>query len=202
MKERGIIFTADMVKAILGGKKTMTRRVVKAKYLTLREVTGELRGEQAEQIIAFINANEKCPFGKIGSKLYVKETFCPIDDTEHGGNKWIDYKATPKRPAGWENDPKHPSALKWKSPLFMPKSASRISLEITDIKVEKVQDITEEDAKAEGVKYISVGAIAGWGLTGFTLGFKNLWNSIKGADSWDQNPFVFVISFKVIKNDK
>jgi len=195
MKERGIMFTGDMVNAILDGRKTQTRRVIKpqpnqhgclasdSEFITAAYGKDGHSGEGAyfahsdypEDGSDFI----KCPFGKIGSKLYVKETFCS-------------------------------SALKWKSPLFMPKSASRITLEITGIKVEKLQNITEEDCIAEGIEKVGFYELIndnefimpGVRMKHYARKFMHLWEKIKGKDSWNQNPFVFVISFKVLKNDK
>lgn len=97
---------------------------------------------------------------KRGDGLYVRETFCIVNDTDTGGDKWIDYRATPRysseHPAGWENAPDDPEALKWKPSIHMPRSASRFSLIATaDAYRERLQDITEEQAIAEGCTAVS-----------------------------------------------
>jgi len=144
-----------------------------------------------------------CPYGQIGDILWVRETWLKTMFRDEEGwffiyradcNDYDDYKG------------------EWKSPRFMPKAASRIKLEITDIRVEKVQDISEEDAKAEGVyfygwddyhqtdyknySYNDKGMCDDWGVQTAKESYETLWESINGKGSWGKNPFVWVIKFK------
>ncbi len=195
MNEKPILFSGEMVKAILDGRKTQTRRVVKSQppegYRQWgRCINGNiaftdhpLQGEKGNVI------HVKGPYGDEGDRLWVRET-CAIginDDCDlvcdymaDGKRKWFDL--TPeneKYSATYINDGKRPS-------IFMPRWASRITLEITGVRVERLQDITDDDAKAEGV-----GGVGTFGV---------LWNEInaKRGHSWDTNPWVWVIEFKKV----
>jgi hypothetical protein len=166
MKERPIIFNSEMVRAILDGRKTQTRRVIKPQ-------PGDIHRD-------LLRINYHCPYGQPGDHLWVRETF-QIDDNYPD---MVFYKA---------DDLAGHISTKWNSPIYMPRCDSRITLEITNRRVERVQDITEEDAMAEGV-----GRIAGLGE--YRQCFKNLWDSInkKRDYGWDTNPYVWVIEFKRI----
>ncbi|HBT4786604.1 TPA: hypothetical protein MB364_001944 [Klebsiella variicola subsp. variicola] len=154
MTERGMIFNAEMVRAILDGRKTQTRRPVKFpvhdKNLGCELAGNELAGELSAG--NYLNS----AFGKPGDRIWVRETFCPVDDTQYGGEKWVDYRATPRyeasHPAGWDSAPNDAEALKWRPSIHMPRWASRILLEITDVRVERLNAISEEDAIAEGMQ--------------------------------------------------
>ncbi|MDL3989308.1 ASCH domain-containing protein [Klebsiella variicola] len=154
MTERGMIFNAEMVRAILDGRKTQTRRPVKFpvhdKNLGCELAGNELAGELSAG--NYLNS----AFGKPGDRIWVRETFCPVDDTQYGEEKWVDYRATPRyeasHPAGWDSAPNDAEALKWRPSIHMPRWASRILLEITDVRVERLNAISEEDAIAEGMQ--------------------------------------------------
>ncbi|MBJ7555426.1 hypothetical protein [Marinomonas spartinae] len=176
MKERPILFNTDMVKAILDGRKTQTRRPVKSQPSNGWAFEGAESGGAFGRITsshpkkgkfgAFVRRRvgtdfpeadiEVSPYGMPGDHLWVRETFCPVDDTEFGGGKWVDYRATPSdsesHPAGWHNAPDDSEAMKWKPSIHMPRWACRLVLEITNVRLERIQDITEKDAKAEGFK--------------------------------------------------
>jgi hypothetical protein len=174
-----------MVRAILEGRKTVTRRVCKPPY-------GGHPG---------LRLPGRCPYGARGDRLWVRETFCPVDDREHGGPEWIDYRATPRysaaHPAGWENDPGDPQALKWKPSIFMPRSACRIVLEIEDVRAERLHEITHDDARAEGIDVGIVAAGDGWPNP--TVAFARLWDSINGKRyPWASNPWVWRVQFRRI----
>lgn len=231
IKERPILFSAPMVRAILDGRKTQTRRILKnqppaedyqlswlinttdsdKKNLQGKAHWINMKGKQNKESDIFFD----CPYGKIGERLWVRETFCVVDDTQFEGDKWIDYRATPRylgsHPAGWDNDPENPEALTWKPSIHMPRWASRILLEITNVRVEQLQDISEEDAIAEGIEP----HFAGWkpyrtffyeadGITPSNYfedprhSYMQLWESINGQGSWDLNPWVWVVEFKRI----
>lgn len=211
MKERGMIFNAEMVRALLDGRKTQTRRPIKWKQTRFTEIGEREDGskwpwsEDAEHACDFWHP---CPFGAVGDRIWVRETFCTVDDTQYGGGKWVDYRATPKfeasHPAGWDCAPNDAEALKWRPSIHMPRWASRILLEITDVRVERLNAISQEDAQAEGME------LTGWRPTysdpdsgGEVLtpydNFAQLWESIYGEESWKANPWVWVIEFKRVE---
>lgn len=206
MKERGMIFNGEMVQAILDGRKTQTRRPVKFpvhdKNLGCELAGNELAGELSAA--NYLNSE----FGKPGDRIWVRETFCPVDDTQYGGERWVDYRATPKfeasHPAGWDSAPNDAEALKWRPSIHMPRWASRILLEITDVRVERLNSISQEDAQAEGME------LTGWRPTYSDPdsggeastpydNFAQLWESIYGEESWKANGWVWVISFKRVE---
>jgi hypothetical protein len=198
-KERPMLFSTDMVKAILEGRKSQTRRV--------------LENQSDGNVIEFGHEWElkellaRCPKGKPGDLIWVKETFqyCMIDDDEDSHEKIL-YRANPED-QDILNQFEDPI---WRASMFMPKSASRIWLEITDVRIEQLQDITNEDAKAEGVKRV-IDKVTGWCgydylsdsynlLTLPVDSFFSLWKKIHKMDRYDKlpNPWVWVISFKVL----
>ena len=206
-----MIFNAEMVRALLDGRKTQTRRPIKWKQTRFTEIGEREDGskwpwsEDAEHACDFWHP---CPFGAVGDRIWVRETFCTVDDTQYGGGKWVDYRATPKfeasHPAGWDCAPNDAEALKWRPSIHMPRWASRILLEITDVRVERLNAISQEDAQAEGME------LTGWrptysdpdsGGEVMTLydNFAELWSSIYGDESWKANPWVWVISFKRVE---
>lgn len=228
MKERGMIFNGEMVRAILDGRKTQTRRPIKWKQTRFTEVGEREDGskwpwsEDAEHACDFWHP---CPFGAVGDRIWVRETFCTVDDTQYGGGKWVDYRATPKfeasHPAGWDCAPNDAEALKWRPSIHMPRWASRILLEITDVRVERLNAISEEDAQSEGVHtevwdqtvvarnyaardeffqfwsedmphYVEMNQL-------YRSSFTSLWESIYGAENWLANPWVWVIEFKRVE---
>ena len=198
MKERPIIFSTPMVQAILDGRKTQTRRVVKQKLSSPTAHQIELeqgfirdRGQNLKPI--------KCPYGKPGDRLWVRETFCVW--SYDNNDVW--YKASPISSQGWHNETLKNNGKKWKPSIHMPKKYARIWLEVTGVRVERVQEITVGDALSEGV-----GCDFGKHFDPQEPGpepdylFSKLWDSINGKKegcSWAENPWVFVISFKVIK---
>ena len=196
MKEKSIIFNTEMVKAILEGRKTQTRRVIKPQPI--------FEGKQVElkDVICFgyqwkDTARGYCPFGKVGERLWVREAIrkSNIVHPEYGHR--IEYVA---------DDYRHPDAnWVWKKDylpaMFMPYGLSRITLEITDIKVERVQEISCDDCYSEGFEEDTCENCCGAGVSkchciGETEKFKWGWNSIYGKDAWDKNEFVWVIEFR------
>lgn len=204
-REIPIIFNGDMVRAILSGQKTQTRRPVKV------QPHGAGSWVQHGDKWAFPNVNPycsaRCPFGQPGDLLWVRETWSQIDDTEFGGERWIDYRATPKypessgrRPAGWDDEPEN-TPLRWRPSIHMPRWASRILLRVTAVRVERVQDISERDAVAEGVEPVLDGYKCydddKYGFFSCAINsYDSLWSSIYGPESWDANPWVWVIEFE------
>lgn len=212
-----IIFSAPMVNAILEGRKTMTRRIVKPQpkhtesgWTTLRYFGDGLAIECGPDYPDGDSDRRVCPYGKPGDRLYVKETHFiePGERIIYRSNMAMRLIAhMPDR-----TDPSTESYLssnfkpegKWRSSRYMPRWASRITLTITDIRVERVQDISEADAKAEGAMHRGNQA-SRYGLPDphglahdqiYKRGFAYLWDDINGPGSWEANPWVWVVSFE------
>lgn len=185
-KEHPILFSVEMVQAILEGRKTQTRRVVKPQPPAR---TGSIVGLSEFNVCGH---NYRCPYGEISSRLWVREAWC--DRLPWAKEKCQDgpcYKSTDEGDCGF-----HITGQKWKSSMFMPHKYRRIILEITDIKVHRLQDITHKEALLEGVEY-DTSKIDGSPLARF----KKVWESInskKEGYDWWSNPFVWVVTFKRI----
>lgn len=200
MKERPILFSAPMVRAILAGTKTQTRRVVKPRKdpdYGCELSPGEIAGDE--------HAARLCPYGQPGDRLWVRETFAKIDGQTQ---PWIetDYRAT------YTHGDRLGDTLglkkRWTPAIHMPRAASRISLEITAVRVERLQDISEAAAKAEGVHRNIDGLWSGGVWKHLAQpnrygdpcnAFCDLWASINGGESWDANPWVWVVEFKRVQ---
>lgn len=179
MNERPILFSAPMVKAILAGTKTQTRRAIKDDDVTKAGIRGIMGGTGP--------AFGPCKYGSPGDFLWVRETWCESFASDDDSINGFCYRATNNGP-----DP-----AKWRPSIFMKRAASRITLEITEVRVERLQDISEKDAKAEGVSKPDTDAP--FEKPSLRGGYWLLWDSINGRTgpkSWDANPWVFVISFK------
>ncbi|MCF5691104.1 hypothetical protein GIV23_12035 [Pseudomonas sp. PA-1-2A] len=216
IKERPILFSAPMVRAILEGRKTVTRRAVKPQpevrmvdmigpMLTFKNKRGGhwLYPNAKAQIIA------DCPYGKPGDRLWVRETFIDLHGTgvEHrpdpaGPLQRYAYAAD-CRPRSHSDEARKDFGLKYKPSIHMPRAACRILLEITDVRVERLQDITEEQARAEGVRLYTDHAELGdwWHVDGIETysadprkSFELLWSSVGG--DWNANPWVWVVECK------
>lgn len=168
MSTRPILFSGPMVRAVMEGRKTQTRRKMKTPP------------DCFENPLSVLFA---CPYGQVGDRLWVRESFAVCEDNN------IFYKADGK-PDPWDGW----DGVKWKPSIHMPRQASRITLEITGIRVERLNDISEADAIAEGCQCAGVPA----SLTNRGA-FAKLWESINGFDSWSVNPWVWVVEFKVVK---
>lgn len=190
MKERGMIFNGEMVRAILDGGKTQTRRPVKVPHID-RDAMCELSGNELAGELSAGNYRSS-PHGKPGDRIWVRETWARynIDQDSHD----MAYRATP--PADW------PEEGRWRPSIHMPRWASRLMLEITGVRVERLNSISQDDAQAEGME------LTGWRPTysdpdsGGEVwtpydNFAQLWESIYGEESWRSNPWVWVIEFKV-----
>jgi len=192
MKSRPILFSAPMVRALLAGTKTQTRRVCKpANESNLTFVTrcGGFWGDEDGDVLF------TCPYGQPGLRLWVRETWAY--ETHALASKhyeqegpWV-YAADNRGTQGRLCD-------RWRPSIHMFRAASRLTLEITGVRVERLQDISEADAIAEGwPKQIDPGAHTG-GNGGPFDWYRALWESINGPGSWDANPWVWCISFKVV----
>ncbi|EPR2495279.1 hypothetical protein SN05_01907 [Serratia marcescens] len=208
MKERPVIFNSEMVRAILDGRKTQTRRVMAVQpesnqFGLLRITDSTKRSDIGKYHWAESNATGthqrsalfSCPFGQVGDRLWVREAYQgPLfnfdqmetyleDTSKFERPEFCEYRADGgKTPEYYDADDN--LRFGWKPSIHMPRWASRITLEITGVSVERLQDISEEDAIAEGgTKHFNID----W--------FGPLWASIYGVDSWNANPWVWVIAF-------
>lgn len=173
MKEKPILFSTPMVRAILDGRKTQTRRIVKPQpYPDLDDRMDPI----AKGILLDPLRTVKYQKGMI---LWVRETWRPTLHSFPIGPRW-DYRATAEEDGA-------PTEGPWKPSIFMPKEASRIRIEITNVRIERLWDISKKDAIAEGVQTLYP-----------VDHYKRLWESINGKGSWNKNPCVWVIQFKKI----
>jgi hypothetical protein len=205
MKERPILFKGEMVRAILDGRKTQTRRMV---YPQPQET---LQARPYWHVGGFRTARGctnplRFKYGKAGDRLWVKETWKPHCEGEISPEfplgTCVKYRADGKciKPESWTNEQgrwceSQEESKVWKPSIFMPRWASRITLEIVNVRVERLQAINDFDAFQEGAKS-ECGTVTGPACMSFIQGYKTLWESINGADSWAKNPWVWVIEFK------
>lgn len=210
VKERPIIFSTPMVKAILENRKTQTRRIIKPqpKENTIRmyaEETIDFSAKTDRWYAEYLDNGRQwtdsgtttCPYGTIGDALWVRETFYECVNN----NDRIHYAANrqPIQNTETRTYRKRPS-------IFMPRSASRITLEITDIRVQRLQEITEEDARAEGIAPLdehktNILTANEWSkeriASLYINQFKSLWDSINAKRApWASNPWVWALTFK------
>ena len=205
IKERPILFSAPMVRAILEGRKTVTRREVK-KQAALDCLAAGFEPD----FLALPGNSDLCPYGKLGDRLWVRETFA-FADKSGSHDAAPDEHWRPARPGmepeiyrcWYRASDGHTADGFWKPSIHMPRWASRILLEITDVRVERLQDITEDQAKAEGVRLYTDHAELGdwWHVEGIETysadprkSFELLWSSVGG--DWQANPWVWVVEFK------
>lgn len=210
MSERGMIFNGEMVRAILEGRKTQTRRVLATyqdavKFCPEWDVNGKqifiVLGEKDHTGMNPVITAIPCPFGQPGDRVWVRETFrvhsratdvATLVYRASVRNSWTEQ--THRVPVAVCNKPATPE--KWTPSIHMPRWASRILLEITDVRVERLRDLSEEDAKSEGITPPAGGVLPGWE---YRINFRDLWMDIYGTDSWEANPWVWVIEFKRVE---
>lgn len=190
IKEHPILFKTEMVQAILDGIKTQTRRIVKPQP-TISD--GFLANVVPLWLYPQEYINEYCRY-KIGDRLWVKETFAKRDYPEQ-----ILFKQQYETLVKLLDLPT--VNIKWRQSIFLSRRDSRITLEITDIRIERVCDITHEDAISEGAKYMPAAELREERMTVPQIVFAGYWDSVnsKRGYGWDKNPWVWVISFKVLE---
>jgi hypothetical protein len=201
VKERPMLFSAPMVRALLDGSKTQTRRVCKPMQSWVDQACREVRNIDGAPFHFLKGAEEplerlRCPHGQPGNRIWVRETFCLDDD---GHEEWPLFRADgAKLP---QRQPTRKPA-RWTPSIHMPRWASRILLEIVSVRVERLNDCSEADALAEGVKAepcdhvrLSCEEIGCCGPTARGM-YAALWGQINGAGAWAANPWVWVIEFK------
>jgi hypothetical protein len=206
MTEHQILFKAPMVRALLDGKKTQTRRVVKARadkdmgprcVMQPHEIAGEVNGG------SYLNS----PYWEPGDRLWVREVWRTVAEADALPPRDL----TPAHRLWFEADAPHQLGFgKLRPSMFMPRWASRITLEVTEVRVERLQDISTADAWAEGMPdapppgvYIDrMDEFVRWSdgvmRENPKQAYRTLWESINGAGSWGANPWVWVVAFKRI----
>lgn len=229
-KERPILFNGDMVRALLDGRKTQTRRVMKAQpeptpddypgqaghWFPCHVVQSMVHVERDIEGSDWGLAGTCCPYGDVGDRLWVRETFQgPLVDQEEmekdptyfkNMSRYKNPKHCAYRASGDSCeyvDPDGDLIQRWRPSIHMPRWASRITLEIVSVRVERLQDISEADAKAEGVNGEAEAVAVG--LEWFDKprrAFRFLWESISGAGSWEANPWVWVVEFKRVEDSQ
>ncbi|HID2693047.1 hypothetical protein [Klebsiella pneumoniae] len=236
MKERGMIFNGEMVRAILDGRKTQTRRIMKIQPehsgLGLRRVIDSKNGSDDGKYfwslsdacgLKIRSKSFTCPFGSVGDRIWVREAFrvhsratdvATLVYKASERNSWTEQ--THRVPVSVCNKPATPE--KWTPSLHMPRWASRILLEITDVRVERLNAISPEDAESEGLERTNFTGFGDEpGLPSYPEpdvyfdplkkqwkeyppeAFAGLWESIYGEGSWKANPWVWVIEFKRVE---
>jgi hypothetical protein len=226
-KERPILFNGPMVRAIMAGCKTQTRRAIKnldGVWVLIEENYSQQEPNKALVQDECGNYHDMpCPYGQPGDRLYVRETFVVesslgVDPYEPpftynrpirfhsdslNGDWWeqCHYRATDDPPELYYEDMEDPGC-RWRPSIHMPKWAARIWLEITDVRVERVQDISYQDCLSEGIP--QDGSINNYGAGGkLRDAFAEFWDSTSGRwpeQSWKNNPWVWVVEFKVLKS--
>ncbi|HGN8973586.1 TPA: hypothetical protein ACK1R2_001607 [Klebsiella pneumoniae] len=245
MKERGMIFNSEMVRAILDGRKTQTRRIMKVQpesnQLGLLLITDSTKHSDigkyhwAESNATGNHVRSKLfssPFGAVGERIWVRETWATLGNEDGCCIDWEGnlckgdersaariYRASCEQRPGdyglwsipddayWKPHTKeHKFEGAWRPSIHMPRWASRILLEITDVRVERLNAISEEDARAEGIidgGCLNCGEPEPCGCANpepdATDAFAYLWQSIYGQDNWNANPWVWVIEFKRVE---
>ena len=200
MNEHPIIFQGAMVRALLDGSKTQTRRCIKLPHQNPLGVWEPMTfgGPNGGKTRDGNTIPEKrgiwhtrtghslcCPYGQPGDRLWVRETWLQTNPFSQGGMHTYGYRAS--------DEIEFPDAI-WKPSIHMPRDASRITLEVTGVRVERLQDISRGDAMAEGCPFPNMARgddPRKW--------YADLWSSINGPGSWELNPWVWVVEFKRMK---
>lgn len=210
MTERPIPFSAPMVRAILAGTKTQTRRVVKADpppgaervirpFADERLQWAATDPHDMEQGQLVLGDAPRCPYGQPGDRLWVREAWKAHTTFDH-----LPPRDIPESHVWYMADDGYKAESRYRQGMFMPRWASRITLEVTGVRVERLQDISEADALAEGVTPLPGGDM--WTAGGVYDGplhaarpqwaYRRLWEQINGPESWAANPWVWVVEFK------
>lgn len=195
MKDRPILFSAPMILAILAGTKGQTRRIVKPQPKWVFDGRVPVKTEDADPKGAI-----NCPYGRPGDRLWVKENWRASEIWDSTPPRFI----SGNEPIHYEADGAATTFRvgKLRPGMFLPAIFARITLEITGVRCERLQDISEADAVAEGAEAIEVGGEDGVSMSDFSHreGYAKLWGRINGPGSWAANPWVWAITFKRVEN--
>ncbi len=228
VKERPILFSGPMVRALLDGRKTQTRRVIKPQpeYEKGTVAPQALRGEPPKRPAPYFDAynggpfwcwwdeydrqgaGQTCPYGKPGDRLWVREAWAPVPATAYRHSEGVQQVVNPDDmdlaaifAAGWDR-----SIPKWKPSIHMPRWACRLVLEITAVRVERLLDCSDSDARAEGLQWVTPGM---WSVDRSLpiIGddarrvYFELWDHINGTGAAEANPWVWAVSFRVLSDE-
>lgn len=218
VKERPILFSGEMVRAILSGNKMQTRRIVKPQPPS--NVESATHNNARDAWFWWDNGltGDKfaCPYGKVGDRLWVRETWRPTySDGPAGRQPFIDFKAGPEIKGidygyvpreyvdgKWQSCEERiynmlPGYPRWRPSIHMPRWACRLLLEVVSVRVERLQNISEADAIAEGC--VASDSDGKFSVPGPVYRYEQLWDSINGKKHpWASNPWVWVIEFKAV----
>ena len=198
-KERPIIFSDEMVRAILAGRKTQTRRIVKPfvmKPPPHHKLPTDVCSLNADPEFQFRNS---CPYGQPGERLWLRECWRVssahdyLPPCEIPSDVDVEYRAS--------NYGKNIFDGKNRPSIHMPRWASRITLENTGVRIERLQDISAADARAEGIQTPAPTVTNEQFDHDCVVAYRDLWESINGPGSWDANPFVWVVKFRMVENE-
>lgn len=200
-RERPILFSGPMVLAILAGRKTQTRRILKRGVVEPLLSLTHMEGNNQVGILCGDppRITDWCPYGGPGDRLWVREAW---REAENGTYAYAADLST-YEPGALIDMPK----LRWRPSIHMPRPASRITLNVTEVRVERLQDISEEDARAEGAEMLDCTYHGQCNsnrcprhgvLDPYRVAFRHLWENLHGPGSWDLNPYVWRICFSRI----
>ena len=214
-RERPILFSGPMVAAILAGEKTQTRRIVATDTRPMPDDTfmrgfpenpanvrmcGQYAKCDAPAGAGHVSYRVRCPYGDHGDRLWVRETFARVPSTAYrhdpstphrvspDGHEWAVYRE------GWDRS--RPG--RWRPSIHMPRWASRVTLEVASVHVERLHEISLADINAEGTPYTLDPAVRPYGTR--REQWQRLWESIHGPKSWEANPWVWVIAFRRLED--
>lgn len=204
MRERPILFSAPMVRAILDGRKTVTRRIVRDAKPLAADVTdfGGWVANDAAVLEEGVRALRR-PYGEPGDRLWVRETWAPFErergqcavayfaSCEDGSFDYVTSEGVIERL----------TIKRWKPSIHMPRWASRLELEVLDVRVERLHDIDEEDARREGVEHCALHGERP--CDAYRARFTSLWDTINGDRApWSSNPWVWRVEFRRLEHDR
>lgn len=225
IKERPILFSAPMVRALLNGSKTQTRRIAPISKLDIKHhgegmltwgvhfskpikggiLSSHSGGQFTEQDARRIIASQFCPYGKPGDRLIVREAWVCVQRGDCP--TVIEYAADKARqsfgPERFNEAKSCANPGKYRPSIHMPRWASRITLEIASVRIERLQDIGEADAQAEGVsKDCPIGHLPAYLAGPYSYSYAQLWDKINGPGSWAANPWVWVVEFRLVLRER
>ncbi|WP_024691686.1 hypothetical protein [Pseudomonas tremae] len=201
IKERPILFSAPMVRAILSGQKTVTRREVK------KPAALDCLAAGFEPAFLALPGNaDLCPYGKVGDRLWVREAWQADEQVNAIAPRELSHGEPIQYPADGASRQTGCSMItpgKTRPSIHMPRWVSRILLEITDVRVERLQAISRSDIRAEGLECppeLASDDVSPNYRDWYPAAWRDLWESINGAGAWDANPWVWVVEFKRMTN--
>ncbi|WP_234300572.1 ASCH domain-containing protein [Pseudomonas syringae group genomosp. 3] len=202
IKERPILFSAPMVRAIQEGRKTVTRREVKVQPRSSADIGSFGRGQPFIRHPDVTKANPECPYGRPGDRLWVREAWQADAQVNEVAPRELSHGEPIRYPADGASRQTGCSMItpgKTRPSIHMPRWVSRILLEITAVRVERLQDISRSDIRAEGLECpqeLASDDVSPNYRDWYPAAWRDLWESINGAESWNANPWVWVVEFK------